>query len=292
MSLIYLSLEQGFIYAILAMGLYITFNILKIADMTTEGSFPLGALVSAGLILKGVNPVLVSLIAFFIGIIPGVFSAYLSSKIKIMPLLSGILTMTMLYSINLRINGKSNIVFSKENNIFSLINVGNEDISRIVLLFIIVFIIKFIIDLFLKTKAGYMLLVTGDNESLVKSLGQNPDKYKYIGLGLANGLIALSGSLFAQSVKFADLQMGIGVIVIALASVIIGDSVFKKLNIKGTSRAILGAVIYKLIGALALEVGLEANDLKLINALIVIVFIAYNNYYGKIVSVIGKKYRE
>ena len=137
-----------------------------------------------------------------------------------------------------------------------------------------------------------MLLVTGDNESLVKSLGQNPDKYKYIGLGLANGLIALSGSLFAQSVKFADLQMGIGVIVIALASVIIGDSVFKKLNIKGTSRAILGAVIYKLIGALALEVGLEANDLKLINALIVIVFIAYNNYYGKIVSVIGKKYRE
>ncbi|MGF0040555.1 ABC transporter permease [Peptoniphilaceae bacterium SGI.131] len=292
MSLIYLSLEQGLIYAILAMGLYITFNILKIADMTTEGSFPLGALVSAGLILKGVNPVLVSLIAFFIGIIPGVFSAYLSSKIKIMPLLSGILTMTMLYSINLRINGKSNIVFSKENNIFSLINVGNEDISRIVLLFIIVFIIKFIIDLFLKTKAGYMLLVTGDNESLVKSLGQNPDKYKYIGLGLANGLIALSGSLFAQSVKFADLQMGIGVIVIALASVIIGDSVFKKLNIKGTSRAILGAVIYKLIGALALEVGLEANDLKLINALIVIVFIAYNNYYGKIVSVIGKKYRE
>lgn len=292
MSLIYLSLEQGLIYAILAMGLYITFNILKIADMTTEGSFPLGALVSAGLILKGVNPVLVSLIAFFIGIIPGVFSAYLSSKIKIMPLLSGILTMTMLYSINLRINGKSNIVFSKENNIFSLINVGNEDISRIVLLFIIVFIIKFIIDLFLKTKAGYMLLVTGDNESLVKSLGQNSDKYKYIGLGLANGLIALSGSLFAQSVKFADLQMGIGVIVIALASVIIGDSVFKKLNIKGTSRAILGAVIYKLIGALALEVGLEANDLKLINALIVIVFIAYNNYYGKIVSVIGKKYRE
>lgn len=292
MSLIYLSLEQGLIYAILAMGLYITFNILKIADMTTEGSFPLGALVSAGLILKGVNPVLVSLIAFFIGIIPGAFSAYLSSKIRIMPLLSGILTMTMLYSINLRINGKSNIVFSKENNIFSLINVGNEDISRIVLLFIIVFIIKFIIDLFLKTKAGYMLLVTGDNESLVKSLGQNPDKYKYIGLGLANGLIALSGSLFAQSVKFSDLQMGIGVIVIALASVIIGDSVFKKLNIKGTSRAILGAVIYKLIGALALEVGLEANDLKLINALIVIVFIAYNNYYGKIVSVIGKKYRE
>lgn len=126
--------------------------------------------------------------SFFYRNYTGVFSAYLSSKIKIMPLLSGILTMTMLYSINLRINGKSNIVFSKENNIFSLINVGNEDISRIVLLFIIVFIIKFIIDLFLKTKAGYMLLVTGDNESLVKSLGQNPDKYKYIGLDWQMGL--------------------------------------------------------------------------------------------------------
>lgn len=282
MNLVLSSLEQGLIYAVLAMGVYLSFKVLNIPDMTVEGSFPLGALVTALLLLMGVNPIIATIAAFIVGLIPGIVSAVLSIRLKILPLLSGILTMTMLYSINLRINGRPNVPFTKVDNIYSLIKTGNEYYDRIIILLVIVVFLKLVLDWFFSTKAGYMLTVTGDNESLVTNLGESPNKYKVIGLALANGLVALSGSLFSQSVKFADTQMGIGVLVIALASLIIGDTVFRNREIKGSTRAIIGAIAYKIIGALALEVGLNAQDLKLVNALIVIIFIAYNNSYGKI----------
>ncbi len=282
MNLALASLEQGLIYAVLAMGIFISFRILGVPDMSVEGTFPMGALITAFLLLNGVNPILATLAALVVGVLPGIVAALLAIKLKIMSILAGILTMTMLYSVNLRINGRPNVPFTKSNNIYGLIDVGNPYINRVIILIIIVVLLKLLLDWFFKTKMGYMLITTGDNETLVKTLGESADKYKIIGLGMANGIVALSGSLFAQSLKFADTQMGQGVLVIALASIIIGETLFKERNIKGTLRAIVGAIIYKIIGALALEAGLNPNDLKMINAVIVIVFIAYNNSYGDI----------
>lgn len=281
MNLIMTTLEQGLIYALLATGVYVTFKILNIADLTVEGTFPMGALITAGLIGSGVNPLVATLIACLIGTIPGLISALLTIKLKIDNLLAGILTMTMLYSINLKLNGRSNVPISNSQSIFNILNTGNSYVDRLIILVIIVVVGKLALDLFMKTKMGYMLIVTGDNKSLVKSLGQNPNKYIIIGLMIANAYVALSGSLLAQSMRFADLQMGTGIIVIALASVIIGLTTFRNTDINGSTRAIIGAIIYKIIGTLAIQAGLNPNDLKLINALIVIVFIAYNNFYAK-----------
>lgn len=279
MNLALATLEQGLIYAILAMGLFISFKILNTPDLTVEGSFPFGALLTASLILRGVNPIFATILATILGVIPGMFSAILAIKLKIMELLAGILTMTMMYSINLRLNGKPNVPFTKSENIFTLIDLGNSYLNKIVILLIIVVLLKLILDRFFKTKMGYMLITTGDNETLVSALGESANKYRIIGLGMANGLVALSGSLFAQSLKFGDTQMGLGVLVIALASIIIGDTLFRGRNISGTSRAIMGAIVYKVIGTLAIEAGLSPHDLKLINGIIVIGFIAYNNSY-------------
>lgn len=289
MNILLSSLEQGLIYAILALGVHLTFKVLRIADMSVEGSFPFGALVTAGLLTAGVNPLLATLLALGAGLIPGIISALIAQKIKINPLLAGILTMTMFYSINLKVNGRPNVPISDRANILSLGITGNPYLDKLIVLALIVMGLKLALDWFFKTKAGYMLISTGDNQDLVVNLGQSPDKYKLIGLGLSNGLVALSGSLFAQATKFADTQMGIGTLVIALASLIIGETMFKKTRFKATTKVIIGAIIYKCIGALALELGLEANDLKLVNAMIVILFIAYNNADIKMpIPVLGK----
>ncbi|NLK42953.1 MAG: ABC transporter permease, partial [Tissierellia bacterium] len=202
---------------------------------------------------------------------------------KIKPLLSGILTMTILYSINLRINGKSNIPLFSYGSIYDL---G----LTLLILGIIVLTIKVLIDVFLKTEIGYLLTATGDNEALVKSLGENSNKYKVMGLMLSNGLVALSGALMAQYQGFADITMGSSIIVVALASIIIGDTLKKNSSfIKGTTRAIIGAVIYKIIGGVAIDLGLNPNDLKAINAIIVIAFISYNNFAIDIFGIFRKK---
>lgn len=282
MNFVFSSIEQGLIYAVLAMGVYISFKILNIPDMSVEGSFPFGAMVTALLLSKGVNPLLTTFIAMLSGLIPGIISSTVAIKLKISSLLSGILTMTMFYTLNLKVTGRPNAPMARLTNIFSYISTGNVYLDRIIVLAVIVVSLKLLLDWFFSTKAGYMLVSTGDNESLVVALGESPDKYKVIGLALANALVALSGSLFAQSVRFADTQMGIGTLVIALASIIIGDTMFRRGQLKGTTMAIIGAIIYKIIGALALYVGLDTSDLKLVNALIVIIFIAYNNSYDKI----------
>lgn len=273
-SLITTSIEQGLIFAVLAMGVFITYKILDIADLSVEGTFPLGAFGFAKFIMMGFNPIISTLLAFCFGTLAGLLTATLFIKLKIKPLLAGILTMTILYSVNLRINGKSNIPLFKYD---SLLKMG----PKILVLLLIVIAIKIMLDLFLKTETGYLLITTGDNESLVRSLGANSNKYKLIGLMLANGLVALSGALMAQYQGFADITMGSSIIVVALASIIIGDTIRKKSNgLRLTTRAIFGAIIYKIIGAVAIELGLPPTDLRAINAIIVIVFISYNNFSG------------
>lgn len=271
-SLIITSLEQGLIFAVLAMGVFLTYKILDIADLSVEGTFPFGAFIFAKFISMGVNPIISTLMAFCFGTLAGLLTATLFTKLKIKPLLSGILTMTILYSVNLKINGKANIPLFSFSSIFDL---GHP----ILVLIVIVLLIKIVLDMFLKTETGYLLVATGDNESLVKSLGENSNKYKVIGLMIANGLVALSGALMAQMQGFVDITMGSSIIVVALASIIIGDTIRKNSHrIKDTSRAIVGAIIYKIISGVAIDLGLDPMDLKAVSAIIVIVFISYNNF--------------
>ncbi len=278
MTLLMTSIEQGLIFAVLAIGVFITYKLLDVADLSVEGTFPFGAFVFAKFISMGVNPLISTLMAFLFGTLAGLLTSIMFTKLKIKPLLSGILTMTILYSINLRINGKSNIPLFSYGSIYDL---G----LTILILAIIVLSIKVIMDLFLKTEIGYLLLATGDNETLVKSLGVNSNKYKVIGLMLANGFVGLSGALMAQMQGFADITMGSSIIVVALASIIIGDTIRKSSNkIKGTTRAILGAISYKIIGGIAIDLGLSPTDLKAISAIIVIVFIAYNNFSSELLG--------
>jgi putative ABC transport system permease protein len=271
-SLVQTSIEQGLIFSILAIGVTITFKILNFADMSVEGTFPLGAFIFAKFILGGVSPAISTLLAFFIGTLAGVITYALHIKLKIDALLSGILTMTLLYSVNLRLNGKSNIGLFNYSTIY-------DGMEVIVVLIIVVAAVKILMDLFLKTEIGYLLVATGDNETLVKSLGESSNRYKLIGLMISNGLVALSGAMMAQYQGFADLSMGTSIIVVAIASIIVGDTVLRNSRkIKNTTRAIIGAVSYKFIGAVAIDLGLSPNDLKAVNAIIVIAFLSYNTF--------------
>lgn len=282
-SLIITSIEQGLIFSVLAMGVYITYKILDIPDLSVEGTFPLGAFVFAKFIMMGVNPFISTLLAFSSGLLGGLLTSILFTKLRIKPLLSGILTMTILYSVNLRINGKANIPLFKYASIFDM---G----SNIVILVAIILLVKIILDKFLKTEIGYLLIATGDNESLVKSLGQNSNKYKIMGLMLANGLVAMSGAMMAQMQGFVDITMGSSIIVVALASIIIGDTIRKSSEkMKNTTRAILGAISYKIIGGIAIDLGLAPSDLRAISGIIVIIFLSYNNFIPSIL--ISKKER-
>ena len=271
-SLITISIEQGLIFAVLAMGVFITYKILDFPDLSVEGTFPLGAFVFAKFVTLGVEPITSTILVFFAGAIAGAVTYYLHIKMKIAAILAGILTMTILYSINLRINGKANIPLYNDPSVFDYGNV-------IIVLLVIVFIIKILMDKFLKTEIGYLLIATGDNETVVKSLGIDSNKFKLLGLTLSNGLVAISGALMGQSQGFSDINMGTSIIVSGLASIIIGDTILKSVTkIKGTTRAILGAISYKLIGGFAIDLGFAPTDLKAISAVIVIIFIGYNNF--------------
>lgn len=271
-TLIITSIEQGLIFAVLAMGVFITYKILDMPDLSVEGTFPFGAFLFAKFISMGIHPILSTLMAFCFGTLAGLSTATLFTKLKIKPILAGILTMTILYSVNLKTNGKSNVSLFNYSSVF-------DNGSTLLILIIIVLSIKIILDLFLKTETGYLLIATGDNESLVRSLGANSDKYKFIGLMLANGLVALSGALMAQYQGFADMTMGNSIIVVALASIIIGDTIRKSSHtLKNTTRTIIGAIAYKLIGGIAIDLGLHPDNLRAVNALIVIIFISYNNF--------------
>lgn len=271
-TLILTSIEQGLIFSILAIGVTITFKILDFADMSVEGTFPMGAFIFAKFITAGFSPVISTLLSFAFGSFAGLITYTLNIKLKIKALLSGILTMTILYSLNLRLNGKSNIGLFSYNSIY-------DGFEPAIVLILIVFTVKILMDLFLKTEIGYLLIATGDNETLVRSLGENSNKYKLIGLMLSNGLVGLSGALMAQYQGFSDINMGTSIIVVAIASIIVGDTILRNSRLlKLTSRAIIGALIYKFIGAVAIDLGLAPTDLKAINAIIVILFLSYNTF--------------
>lgn len=270
-GLLQVTIEQGLIFSVLSIGVYITYKILDFPDLSVEGTFPLGAFVFAKFILLGASPGAATLMALLAGAAGGLVTYTLNIRFRIKAILAGILTMTLLYSVNLRINGKSNIGLSSFETIF-------DSFGKMTVLIVVVFAVKLLMDRFLKSETGYLLIATGDNETLVKSLGQNSDRYKMMGLMISNALVALSGALMAQSQGFVDITMGNSIIVVALASIIIGDTVMQRSSIlKGTTRAIIGAVAYKMIGGLAIEMGLAPTDLKAISAFIVIAFLAYNN---------------
>jgi len=275
-SLVLTSIEQGLIFSILAIGVTITFKILDFADMSVEGTFPMGAFLFAKFITAGASPVISTFLAFMFGTVAGLITYTLNIKLKIKALLSGILTMTILYSVNLRLNGKSNIGLFNNSSIF-------DNMEAAIVLVFIVAAVKILMDMFLKTEVGYLLIATGDNETLVKSLGENSNKYKLIGLMLSNGLVGLSGALMAQYQGFADINMGTSIIVVAIASIIVGDTILKNnRKLKNTTRAIIGALVYKFIGAVAIDLGLTPTDLKAINAIIVIGFLSYNTFSPEI----------
>ena len=268
------TVEQGLMYAIMVLGVYLSFRVLNYADLTVDGSFTLGAATVAALITAGYNPWFATAVAFICGCLAGTVTGILHTKFKITPLLSGILTMTALYSINLRIMGKANISLLRTRTIFTDFTSLPflDKFGVLILSLLIVFVIGVLIYLFLQTEFGLALRATGDNQVMIESLGVNTDIMKNTGLALANGLIALSGSLVAQNQLFADISMGIGMLIIGLASVIIGEVLIGTSSIGRTVAAVLiVGVIYRFIIAIVLQLGLEATDLKLVTAIIVVI---------------------
>lgn len=259
-------IELGLLYALMALGVYITFRILDFPDLTVDGSFTTGAAISAVLITSGVNPWLATLASFGGGMLAGVCTGLLHTKGKINGLLSGIIMMIALYSINMRIMGKPNISLSQEANIFG-------SIDPIYLMLVIVIIGKLLLDAFFRTDLGLALRAPGDNKRMIRSFGANTDTTTILGLSISNGLVALSGAVVAQQSSFADISSGIGMIVIGLASVIIGEAVLGTGSVFRTTLAVIcGSVIYRIVVAAAYEIPwLEASDLKLITAIIVII---------------------
>ncbi|MCR8845935.1 ABC transporter permease [Paenibacillus sp. SC116] len=264
----YKSFELGMLYAIMALGVYVTFRVLDFPDLTVDGSFTTGAGIAAIGISSGLHPLAATLLAVAGGALAGMMTGLIHTKGKINPLLSGILMMIALHSINLRIMGKPNIGLLNQETLFSSLEKGFTFIAVVGGL---VLIIKFIIDWFLKTDIGLALRATGDNARMIRSFGVKTDSTIIVGVSLSNALVALSGALVAQYQGYADLQSGVGMIVIGLASVIIGEAIFGKRTIaRVTFAVLLGAVLYRLILAVALQMEVDSTDLKLLTALIVI----------------------
>ncbi|WP_238860579.1 ABC transporter permease [Clostridium sp. YIM B02569] len=278
-------LEQGLLFSLVSIGVYITYKILDFPDLSVDSTFPLGAAISAALLVNGVNPWSSIIIATLGGAIAGGITAFLHVKLKITNLMAGILVMIGLYSINLRIMGKANVPLFNTPNLFK------SSIPAIVVILIMVIVVKILLDLYLKTKSGFLLIAVGDNEQVVSSLGVNKDLVKVLGLMISNALVALAGALTAQYQGFSDVGMGTGTVVMGLAAVIIGTSLFERLSfVKVTTLSILGAIIYKAAIAIVLKLGLNANDLKLMTAIIVVIALCSNSgvlKFKKRKSVIG-----
>ncbi|WP_379133525.1 ABC transporter permease [Paenibacillus sp. sgz500958] len=264
------AIELGLIYSFMALGVYITFRILDFPDLTVDGSYTTGGAIAAVMITSGHSPFLATLAAFGGGMAAGLCTGLLHTKGKINGLLSGILMMIALYSINLRIMGKPNVSLMGEDSLFTSVN------PLLVMPFVVI-AVKILMDLFLRTDLGLALRATGDNARMIRSFGVNTDNTTILGISLANGMVALSGALIAQYSTFADSSMGIGMIVIGLASVIIGEAIFGTGSVfRATLAVVLGSIVYRIVVALALQVEwLEASDLKLITALIVFVALVF-----------------
>lgn len=268
------AVEQGLIYGILALGLLITYRILDFPDLTVDSSFPLGAAITALMTVNGYPPVLSLFAAAAAGAVAGLVTGLIHVRCHVRDLLSGIITMTGLYSINLRIAGKANLPFFANATLFK--NPFTKSLpawivpySTMIIILLIVLIAKLLLDWYLKTKAGFLLRAAGDNASVVTTLARDVGTTKIIGLMIANALVALSGAVMAQHQRSFDISMGTGTMVTGLASVIIGTNLFKNLGwMKSTTMVIIGSVLYKLCVSAAISCGLEAQDMKLITAVL------------------------
>lgn len=282
MQLVIGVIEEGLIYALVSFGAYITFKILDFPDMTVDGTFPFGMCITAVMILNKVNPFLTIPISFLAGCLAGAITGIIHVKFKVRDLLSGIIVMTSLYSVNLRIAGKANLPIFQRPSIFKMINVFEKKsmlgaFNVIIVLVIIVIVLKLLLDLYLETKNGYLLRSVGDNETLVTTLGKNKENVKVLGLAIANGFAALAGSIYAQHRGFFEISAGNGTLVIAVANVIIGMqimNVFPKL--KSTTSVIFGSIIYRACIGFALFLGMPSSDLKIITAILLLIVILLN----------------
>lgn len=271
MNLIVSAIGQGLLWALLGLGLYLTFRILNFADMTVEGTFPLGAAVAVANLAHGMSPYLATFLALLAGMFAGLVTGLLYTKGKIPILLAGIFTMTAIYSINLRIMGGSNISLIGKKTLLNneFLKSLPQYFNSVVLGIIVVVIITGILVFFLNTDFGQAFIATGDNPKMAKSLGIYTDSMIIIGLMLSNGIVALCGALIAQNNGYADINMGIGTIVIALASIIIGEVAFGELTLNQRLVAVtLGSIIYRLILLAVLQLGFSANDLNLISSIV------------------------
>lgn len=312
-SAVFGSVEQGIIYAIMALGVYLTFRVLDFPDLTVDGSFVTGAAVAATMIFFGYPPLLATVVAMFAGFLAGCVTGLLHTKGKINPLLSGILMMIALYSINLRIMGltsensigRPNIPMFKVDTVFTqfqsfwgslgideainglLSGMGLKYLpssySVFFIMLFVTFFIKWLVDHFLRTEIGLAIRATGDNKRMIRSFSANTDTLIILGLGISNGLVAFSGALIAQYNKFADVGMGIGMIIIGLASVIIGEAIFGTKTIMRTTLAVvIGAIIYRIVLGLALQIKfLDSGDMKVITAVIVVAALILPQWFDK-----------
>ncbi|HEL1586894.1 TPA: ABC transporter permease [Streptococcus suis] len=272
MDLILSSISQGLLWSIMAIGVYLTFRILDIADLTAEGAYPLGAAVCATGIVNGLNPLLATFLGFVAGMLAGLVSGLLHTKLKIPALLTGIVTLTGLYSINLKVLGKANVALLKQETLVTqLQDLGLTKTNAVLLIgAVFVIVVILLLTLLLNTQIGLAIRSTGDNIPMSEANGINVDNMKIYGYMLSNGLIALCGALLTQNNGYADLNSGTGTIVIGLASVIIAEVVLRNLKIgQRLASVVLGAVIYRLIILTILEIpGMDADLVKLFSAIL------------------------
>lgn len=271
MTLVTSTIGQGLLWGILALGLYLSFRILNFPDMTVEGTFPFGAAVCVTALIHDASPLLATLFSFIAGMITGAVTGLLYTKGRIPILLAGILTMTGVYSVNLRILGKANVGLLNHATLLTnaFFNKLPANFPTIILGLIFAIVIVVLLSLFLNTDLGQAFIATGDNEKMARSLGINTDNMKILGLMVSNGLIGLAGGLLAQNGGYADVNMGIGTMVIGLAAIIIGEVVYGNLSLTGRLVAVvIGSILYRLVLLLVLQLGFSTNDFKLISAII------------------------
>lgn len=286
MTLLIGSVTIGLILALLALGIFISFRIFDFPDITAEGSFTFGAAITAALIVSGTNPILATLLAFMGGMLAGATTGLIHTRFKINPLLAGILVMTALYSVNLHVMGKSNVPLLSQSTLFTWFenfssslsgkdaavnligwSVPAKDLWTLIFCLLIIIIFSLLLLWFFRTNIGTAMRATGNNDQMIRALGVNTKIMIIFGVAISNGFIALSGSMLAQFQGFADVQMGIGMMVWGLASVIIGEALITNNNL-GTviAGAVIGAILFRLLVAIALRWGMNPNDLKLITA--------------------------
>ena len=289
MSIILGILEEGLIYAILALGVYITYSILAFPDLSVDSTFPLGAAVTAALLVAGVPAPAALLLSFCSGVLAGITTGLIHVKLKVVDLLSGIIVMTGLYSINLQIAGGANLAFFGSSTIFEnsltapLWASPAGDFTIVIISLIAVLAVKFLLDAYLKTRSGYLLRAAGDNDTLVTSLAKDKGTVKIIGLALANGLVALAGSIYCQKQGFFEISTGTGSMVIGLASVIIGTKLFRRVSfMKTTTAVIIGSILYKACIAAAMAVGIfPTSYMKFLTAALFLIILVFSNQNRK-----------